>query len=141
MIRIFEKDGKINFVDSNNVFVGYDMHQDCCEYADWFILPRPVDFIPDNPISHQPKSIELENHVFDKEYFHQVNYAKYDPYSSLADSKSNALDDGEMVIFKMTMAFSDYDPLYLHLFNCHNGYYGHGFEFKIGDEVEREGVL
>ena len=26
----------INFVDENNVFVGYDLEQQCCEEADWF---------------------------------------------------------------------------------------------------------
>lgn len=37
-MKIFERDGKINFVDENNVLLGYDMSQDCCEHADWFIL-------------------------------------------------------------------------------------------------------
>ena len=35
-----EKNGwgrKVNFVDENNVVLGYDMSQDCCERAGWFI--------------------------------------------------------------------------------------------------------
>ena len=26
---------KVNFVDSNNVMLGYDMEQNCCEVATW----------------------------------------------------------------------------------------------------------
>lgn len=51
----------------------------------------------------------------------------------------NELDAGGMVAFKLVNGAGD--EKYLHLFNCHNGYYGHGFEFKVGDEVVKEGCL
>ena len=36
-MKIFIKDGKTNFVDDNNVFVGWDDQSICCcEYAGWF---------------------------------------------------------------------------------------------------------
>ena len=35
-MKVFDRDGKINFVDKNNVVLGYDMNQDCCENANWF---------------------------------------------------------------------------------------------------------
>lgn len=31
--------------------------------------------------------------------------------------------------------------LYLHIFNQHNGYYGHGFEMKINDKITQSGSL
>lgn len=36
-MKIFDKDGKVNFVDENNVIVGYDTNQHCSEHAGWFI--------------------------------------------------------------------------------------------------------
>jgi hypothetical protein len=39
-MKKFEDNGKINFVDENNVFMGYDMERSCCEVADWFISPK-----------------------------------------------------------------------------------------------------
>ena len=35
-MKIFEDNIKVNFVDENNVFVGYDMRQSCCEQAGYF---------------------------------------------------------------------------------------------------------
>lgn len=45
-MKIFTKensnwDSKVNFVDENNVVLGYDLSQDCCEHADWFIADKP----------------------------------------------------------------------------------------------------
>lgn len=128
MMKIFERDKssfyeKINFVDGNDVFVGYDLSQDCCEDAGWFIAHKitPYDYndtfdklIPD-----------VEAYCFDKDFFQQVE--SYD------------LDGGGMVVFRL---LADGEPdLYLHLYNCHNGYYGHGFEVKHGGEVVREAWL
>ena len=41
-MKVFDRDGKVNFVDENNVILGYDMNQNCCEDADWFITPRDL---------------------------------------------------------------------------------------------------
>ena len=35
-MEVFEKDSKINFVDANNVFVGFDNIQSCCEDFGWY---------------------------------------------------------------------------------------------------------
>jgi hypothetical protein len=43
-----------------------------------------------------------------------------------------------MVIFRITDGAAE---KFVHLFNCHNGYYGHGFGFKVGDTMIREGGL
>ena len=40
MIKIFEKDGKTNFVDDRNLVVGYSTERDCCEDFGWFITPN-----------------------------------------------------------------------------------------------------
>ena len=42
MLRVFDKtegwSTKVNFVDSNNNVLGYDMSHQCCEYATWSIV-------------------------------------------------------------------------------------------------------
>ncbi len=45
-----------------------------------------------------------------------------------------------MAIFRIIKGELDL-PKYLHLYNYHNGYYGHGFQFKVGEKVIAEGGL
>lgn len=113
---------KVNFADSNNVFVGYDMDQSCCENADWFISTSE-DNIPQD--SHGITE-NLEEYSFDKDYFVQVENPK-------------DLDAGDMIRFRLIAEGKQI--LFLHLYNCHNGYYEHGFEMKINDVEVREGTL
>jgi hypothetical protein len=115
---------KVNFVDENNVYVGYDLGQDCCEHADWFITDQitPYDYRGTDGPENAPN---IEDYHFDKEFFQNV--------------ESKDLDAGTMIVFRL---ISEGKPdLYLHLFNCHNGYYGHGFEVKHGGEIVRDGTL
>jgi len=115
---------KINFVDDNDVFVGYDMGQDCCEHADWFIAETITPYTCDS--DDDSKDVpDVEDYVFDKDFF--------------KDIESSDLDEGGMVAFKLIA--ENKPDLYLHLFNCHNGYYGHGFEVKHGGETVRDGCL
>ena len=115
---------KVNFVDKNNVFLGYDTGQICCEHADWFVADEVAKSLL------KTKYIEnIEDYVFDTSFFETVTHVE----DGDMDSSWNALDEGAMVVFKITSKHGD---KYIHLFNCHNGYYGHGFEFKIGDEVK-----
>ena len=111
--------GKVNFVDKNNVCLGYDMDQCCCETADWFISDEEkrtydVDII----------EFDVEDFVFDPTYFEQVDCSE--------------LNEGGMVRFRLVNGDSE---LFIHLYNCHNGYYRHGFEFKIGDEIKQDDIL
>ena len=115
---------KVNFVDDNNVFVGYDMGQSCCEHADWFIATEITKEISSEKDHPRP---DLDGYIFDVDFMEKVD--------SIGDDY-NELDEGGMVIFKMTK--SGQPDLYLHLFNCHNGYYGHGFEMKIGEDVKHD---
>ena len=39
---------KVNFVDGNDVFVGYDLGQCCCENADWFISEKITPYTYDS---------------------------------------------------------------------------------------------
>lgn len=119
-MKVFDKGGKINFVDENNVFVGYDTNQSCCENADYFISTKKENEDMDS------KDFNLEPYSFDKDGFEEVDSPK-------------GLDAGGMVRFRLVAP--DLPDLYLHLYNAHNGYYGHGFEAKIGDTSWQDGCL
>ena len=112
---------KINFVDVNNVFVGYSTDTDCCEYADWFISDKESNEI----IERVEELDELPDYIFDVDYFEEV-------------TGTSELDMGGMVRFRLVNGDSE---KFLHLFNCHNGYYGHGFSFGVNETLLREGCL
>lgn len=114
---------KVNFVDDNDVFVGYDTGQCCCEHADWFIAGKITQYSYKD--DYEAEAPDVEAYSFDKDFFQEVD--------------SSDLDSGGMVAFKLV---ADGKPdLYLHLFNAHNGYYGHGFKVKHGGETVRDNYL
>jgi len=119
---------KHNFVDDKNVFVGFDSEQRCCEDADWFISDKIETKMPD-PL---PKETELDGWNFDTSFFEEKDSLEY------SEMEGNALYSGGMVIFKIKKGKKE---KYLHLFNCQNGCYGHGFEMEIGGQIIREGTL
>jgi len=45
-MKLFEKDCKINFVDEDSVFVGYDMCGQCCERFGWYIASEQTMMVP-----------------------------------------------------------------------------------------------
>ncbi len=129
-MKIFDKNDewggeKVNFLDDNGVFVGYSLAQDCCEHADWFIANKPQKKLLES--SRKPR---LKGWNFDPSFFQELGQ------DDMEDKY--ALDQGGMIIFRMVKGT---ESKYLHIFNSHNGYYGHGFEFKIGEEVKHEGSL
>lgn len=112
----------VNFVDTNGVFVGYDLAQDCCEYADWFIHEDSgLDEYPEEGLF---KPEYIDGYVFDPAYCEE---------RSLNDG-----DEGGIAEFKLMRGNQ---TRYLYLFNSHNGYYGHGFKMTVGNEKVAEGVL
>ncbi len=113
---------KVNFIDDNNVSVGYDIDQCCCEHADWFIAEKitPYDF--DMELN---KPTELPGYEFDPRFFQSA--------------ENGELDEGRIITFRLVA--EEKPDLYLHLFNAHNGYYGHGFELKRGGRVVRNETL
>lgn len=122
-MKIFTKESgwseKVNFVDENNVLVGYSMAQHCCEQADWFISDRIEKEIKDK------KEFDLTNYKFDINFFVESSEGEYDELN--------------IAIFRLIN--NKGSTLFLHLFNCHNGYYSHGFEFKNNNEIIKEGSL
>jgi hypothetical protein len=114
---------KTNFIDQDDVFVGYDTDIQCCEQAGWFISKKKSFDMDTQCIAND---ISLESYVFDTNYFQE-------------GEDNNKWEPAQFVVFKLV---KDKAPnLYLHLYNCHNGYYSHGFTSKVGGEIWEEGYL
>ena len=96
---------KVNFIDENDVFVGYDLGQICCENAYYSLSYSKTK---EDSLSSE----DCEDYVFDTNYFKNINNG---------------------VQFKMTK--ENCKHIYLSLINMHNGYYSHGFESTIGGQV------
>jgi hypothetical protein len=124
-MRMFHVEDKVNFVDDHNVFVGYDMGQSCCESANWLIAKEIAEDC-EKAEGCEFSENELSPYSFDKEFFEK----------HVMDSD---LDGGDSVAFKLVA--ENLPDLYLTLWNCHNGYYSHGFEAKIGGVIWEEGYL
>ena len=107
-MRVFENNYKINFVDNNNVVLGYDYEYICCENFYYYITDEEPSVIDDN--NGIDININDDNLVFDTKY-----------------NKELYNDDTVATVFKVIGGDKD---LYIVLANSHNGYYYHGFDLK-----------
>ena len=120
-------DNKVNFVDENNVFLGYDLNQQCCENAGWFISDKIESEILEPAPTVQIH--ELRPYVFDP-YFFQGGVQDTDP-----DWEES------LAIFKLVSPEVESKPKYIHLYNVHNGYYAHGFVIRVRGNIIKDGSL
>lgn len=121
-MKTFEGGGwgsKINFVDKNNVLVGFDYSQCCCEDFGYF-------YSNDKLTEVEYSEVELDPYFFDE------TFVEYPDTSSHDESK---------VMFKLIKRKNDKNPIYLTLYNIHNGYYSHGFEMSKDKTIIHEGSL
>lgn len=116
---IKEEGDKVNFIDSLDRFIGYDLGQGCCEHAGWFISDKKEDY--------NTGSDNEGDRGFSVKGFDFVPGA----VTEVTPEEDTALDGGGMVIF--TLRNAEGKELFLHIFNAHNGYYGHGVETNIGE--------
>lgn len=130
-MRIFNKEegweSKVNFVDENNVLLGYDMAQQCCEQADWFIAKHIHRTFPswfNKREGKRPSAPNLNGWYFDTTFFKEIEGGRW--------------GDNRIAVFRIVRGNM---AKYIHLINCHNGYYAHGFDFKHNDIVIKEGCI
>jgi hypothetical protein len=108
-MNIFDKDGKINYVDSNNRFVGYSMYQSCCESFGHGVF------------DHVPKT---EHDEFDIDIT-PYNFVDEPPIDCMEIS-----DSGGGLAFRIVS--EGLPDAFVVIWNYHNGYYAHGFEYWDG---------
>lgn len=106
---IKETGSKVNFIDKNDNFVGFDMDGQCCEYFGWYITNNVTAEIPE-------ENMCAEGFWFD------------------VTSEPIECDMGDCYVVAFKLVNSSDEVLYLHLFNEHNGYYSHGWDTSFGCE-------
>ncbi len=74
-----------------------------------------------------PDFDDWEGYVFDTEYFEQM-------------AVSDEYDEGDEAVFRMTR-LATAEVKYLRIYNHHNGYYSHGFDFGEPGRVIQSGSL
>lgn len=112
---------KVNFVDGNNVLVGFNMDSNCCESFGYSIRSE----ISTDGSEETPAESELEPYFFDPAFTPVENGGPYDEGGSIS----------------WRLVAEGLPPLFLTLFNYHNGYYSHGFTVEKDGKVVREGSL
>jgi len=119
----FNRNGKHNFVDDNNVLVGYDSNQCCCEDATWIISDeKDINYDDyDDGLCNSNNEMTIDGFVFDVNFY----------------EKSFWHDAGNRATFKLINEKTD-EIKYLHLVNDHNGYYSHGFIVEVDGKIINE---
>jgi len=127
-MELFTNGDKVNFVDENNVFVGYDLGSRCCEHAGWCVLLNEDDFEKLTSLDVLSQPTNFDGWQFDITYQRSI------------EKDLDDIDDKDVfaVQFRMT---KENKEQFLILFNAHNGYYDHGFVVKNEDEVIHKGRL
>lgn len=110
---------KVNFVDENNVALGYDLDYQCCEMAGWFLSDKPGDSLEE---TFEEKSMDLEGWVFDREYFVERGGEEIgDKYKGYVEFRIVKGDEQKFIT----------------IYNHHNGYYSHGFKFDCPQDPSK----
>lgn len=122
---------KVNFVDDNNVLVGYDFFGCCCENFGWYISNKPTtdlhDCLFNNDVCDKAINESLKDWTFDIEFFNELD----------ANNQVNC-DNDQRAVFRLVNGDNE---LFLHLYNIHNGYYSHGFDFSKDGQIIKNGSL
>jgi hypothetical protein len=105
---------KVNFVDADNNFVGFDTEQNCCEDARYGVKPLDGNDIED--LSEINKWLSDNHAVRIGEGCNEIHLGKYD-------------DVNDRVEFPILGGDCWGPKLIGHIFfsNSHNGYYSHGW--------------
>ena len=123
-MKLFERTTKegwgnrLNLIDKNNVFVGYDYDESCCESFGYEFRTS------DNKEIDYPEN--LSDFVF------TLNHKIFEIVSKYKDDGDSAYG------FEIT---NGEDTLWFVIYNYHNGYYSHGFEFMNDKEQITRGSL
>jgi len=141
-MRIFEKNYKTNYIDHNDILVGFDSQQDCCESFGhrWTYKPE-FSFVPSWEDECKPEPANLEALVFDIKFFKREDH-KWGGgrvmFRLVVPELLRIRNDKETRrIQRQFLADGMLTEAYLILFNHHNGYYSHGFEVTVGGNVIR----
>lgn len=141
---------KVNFVDSNNRLIGYDLIQDCCEWADWRFAWLSDLMIPCKEKEHEGELdaehtyIEkVKNYLDGEEEVKVTHKIWFYPGVFFADEKPEIIyykDGGGEARWRLVDKENKFVGKLI-LENNHNGYYCHSFtDINNGELFECESL-
>lgn len=168
-MKVFEKvegfENKVNFVDENNIFVGFILERECCEEWKYFFvkqLPEKVDCI-DTDVLREKEELKLTDKQLDPYIFDtSVIYYSSSCYSDRINNSLKHKREGiklikvqynikekefeedrydYYIIFKLVNKNDNKDNIFLFLCNCHNCFYAHDVFFGRKKENKEEVIL
>lgn len=110
---------KTNFVDANNVLVGWDTSQHCCEDAAWALHADESAAM----LEGSDVDIALLPYSFDPDSTQE---------RAITSVKEHCSYDNSVRFRLVAPGLPD---LFLVLSNHHNGYYSHGFNVDVGGKT------
>jgi hypothetical protein len=116
MIKYFYGDSKLNWVDTNNRFVGFDAHQCCCESFGYKIAFAGAETSDDDNFFTDGNDFVFV--PFDDDTNKDAEYGTF----SFKSESTGAI--GTLTVY-----------------NEHNGYYSHGFYAGIDKTTEIYGSI
>lgn len=123
---------KVNFVDDKNVFVGYELRNQCCESAGFSITHKQPDFLLEFPPCSS-EEINAEGYDFDTAYLVEWDNGSFSGGGFHGENVYFAA-----VTFRLTKGS---DEVFLTLHNMQNGYYSHGFTAEICGKQWKQGEI
>lgn len=118
----------INFIDENDVYVGWDDNASCCEDVGYAISDEPDT--PYEVLAEQSSADgDLTGFVFNI----------IPGMSSVNEVYCDCLDGGGQI--SIEIVHPEKGIKYLHLYNAHNGYYGHEYLFAKGEYIVDKDIL
>lgn len=132
-MKIFISNKKLNIVDKNNRFIGFDYESQCCELYGAILTSKIDDIeliVKSESDRHAAQdallNADISGYVFDPD-FHLIKTFEYD------------FSNGNLAIFRILSL--ENEDRYIAIFNIHNGYYCHNFSFCKDTVVEFSGSL
>jgi hypothetical protein len=124
-MKCFETGYKVNYVDENNRFVGYDLEPLCCEDAYHGCVPKDcLDRLSAADSSESVLELIALHNVSDLSGFSFVD----EPFIELSN-KADIYSD----FFAFRVIDAGGNELFVVIGNCQNGSYSHGFESFCGE--------
>lgn len=113
--------GRTNFVDENNVVLGWDSASICCENHAWFVKTamQGGEVIVNSKGEGDEVIIDLDGWAFDPTF---VKYARW--------SEEDDVDSTYVVWFRIVKGDAE---RFIQLINTQNGYYSHGFKLEVSE--------
>ena len=105
-------DISINFIDENDIFLGMDLEESCCEYFGFYISEDPelsIENAGDQDLVDQ--EVDLDGYFFDV----------LTPTEDELCTKIDDADEGDHISVRIIHV--EKPDLYIHLFNDHEGPY------------------